>query len=283
MYQTKQEELVDTDKPGDIMNLQTETYKYTQMTLKITLCLIAISSIIACGASKSKGGLSAISTYTGSSSSTSGTSSNSYIADCSQSNYDSKNPELQVELMKYVDIYGNSRNDMVRLKFTKVPSGWKVGNWDLVIRKWAVSPNNQSTVDQTPLPYQFEKRGSGGFSLVHPQSYVYQIFNYQEVQAMAASASMTEGSFFDQVSLVINLRGDTSSYQALRIQFSQGASGSVETYVDVLIPSFYANPSTYNADSRHPYTLQNLHPLKDKMGQGWTDQQFLDFSKGFCF
>ncbi len=247
-----------------------------QKILKITLCIIAIATVVSCGSSKSSEGFGS-----NSSSSTVTPIGQESLADCSQDNF--ANNELGVQVMKYVDAYGQPRTDLVRLKFTKVPSGWKVGNWDLVIKRWAVSPDNQSSIDSSPLYYQFEKRTASGFSLIHPTDYKYQLFNYDEVKQMVDYSKISETSFFNEVSLLVSLKGDSNSFQVLRVQFSTGISGPVETYVDVLIPSFQADPAKYNADTRHPGTLRALHPLKDKVGQAWSQQQFLDFTKGYCF
>lgn len=248
----------------------------THQILRITLCLIAIASVVGCGKSKSTENSAGENT-----SSLSSVVSQSSLADCSQDNF--ANPELKVQVMKYIDSYGQPRTDLVRIKFPKIPSGWKLADWDLVVKRWAVSPDNQSSIDDTALFYQMEKRTASGFSVIHPTNYAYQMFNYTEVKQMASYAGISESTFFNEVSLVVNLRGDSNSFQVLRIQFSNGVSGAVETYVDVLIPSFQANPAEYNADSRHPATLRVLHPLKDKLGQSWSQQQYVDFTKAYCF
>lgn len=247
-----------------------------QTTLKLALCFIAIATIVSCGSSKSSDGF-------GSNDSTSTTpvATNESLAYCSQDI--AANSELKVQVMQYVDIYGQAHADILRLKFLKIPSGWKISDWDLVLKRWAVSPDNKSTIDDSPLHFQFEKRTASGFSLIHQSDYSYQMFNYKEVEQMATYSNINESSFFSNVSLLVSLKGDSTSYQALRVQFSQDANGAVETYVDLLIPTFLADPAKYNADTRHPATLQFLHPMKDKLGQAWSASQYQDFAKSFCF
>lgn len=191
------------------------------------------------------------------------------------------NADLKVRVMQYVDQYGQARPDYVRIQFVKVPSSWSTSNLDMSVKRWAVSPDNKSSMDETPLYYKFERKVASGFQVL--ANYDYQVFNYTEVKQMATYANIDESAFFNQASILVNLKGDATSFQALRIQFAQGASGSISTYVDVLIPSFQADPAKYNADSRHPYTLQVLHPLKDKLGQAWTQSQYYDFTRSFCF
>ncbi len=245
-----------------------------QKALQVGLCVVAIAALVGCGKSKSSDGFGSTNN-----SSTSPSSSDA-IAQCSQDV--ANNSNIKVQVMQYVDQYGQARTDYVRVKLSKIPSTWMTSNWDLNVKRWAVSPDNKSSMDNTALYYQFEKRTASGFQLL--SNYSYQVFNWDEVQQMADYAGIDDGAFFNSVSLLVNLKGDSGSFQALRVAFSQGgANGSVIHYVDVLIPTFQADPAKYNADSRHPYTLQILHPLKDKAGQGWTQSQYLDFTKSFCF
>lgn len=243
-----------------------------QRSLQVGLCVLAIAALMGCGNSKTSNGIGS-----NDSSSTVTPSTNDALAVCSQDV--AGNSELKVRVMQFVDQYGQSRPDYVRVQLLKIPSGWSTSTWDLNIKRWAVSPDNNSSMDNTALGYQFERRTTSGFQLIH--SNTYQVFNYDEVKSMAAYAGMSASNFFSQASLLVNLKGDSGSFQALRIQFSDGAS--VETHVDVLIPTFQADPAKYNADPRHPYTLQVLHPLKDKLGQSWSQSQYYDFTRSFCF
>jgi hypothetical protein len=248
-----------------------------QKGLQIGLCLIAMAALVGCGTSKSSEGFGS-----NDNSSTVTPSGTDAMALCSQDV--AGNSELKVRVMQFVDQYGQARPDYVRLQFLKIPSGWKIGNWDMNIKRWAVSPDNKSSIDETALYYQFEKKSSTSFSLIHPSDYSYQVFNYEEVEDMSEFVGVDPGAFFNRHTILVNLKGDGSSFQALRVQFSVGgAAGEVETFVDVLIPTFQADPAKYNADTRHPYTLQILHPLKDKVGQSWTQAQYYDFTRGFCF
>jgi hypothetical protein len=247
-----------------------------QKTLQVSLCLIALAGLIGCGKSKSSD--DGFGTTNNSSNVTN--SSTDALALCSQDMSD--NADLKVRVMQYVDQYGQARPDYVRVQFLKVPSNWSTTNLDMNVRRWAVSPDNKSSMDTTSLSYQFERKVSAGFQLL--TDYSYQVFNYSEVKQMAAFAGIAETSFFNQASILVNLKGDSSSFQALRIQFTGAdSSGTIASYVDVLIPTFQADPAKYDADPRHPYTLQVLHPLKDKLGQAWTQAQYYDFTRSFCF
>lgn len=194
----------------------------------------------------------------------------------------SNHSDLQVHLMQAVDAYNQPIEGFVRLKFIKAPTGWASGNWDMMMYRWTAAPDNSTSLDSQPLQYQFEKRVSSGFQMLSNNSYQY--FNWEEIQQMGEYSGINAASpqsFFTTATLLVNLRGSTNSYQVLRVTFRQ--NGVIMKEADVLIPVYYANPAKYNADARHPLTLQVLHPMKDKVGQNWAEQTYTEFAQGFCF
>ena len=250
-----------------------------QKSLQIALVLMAVASLVGCGSSKtgSEGFGSADNASTGGGPS----STDDAFALCSQ-NLSSTGDSFQVRLMQYKDAYNQTRADYVRLQFKVAPAAWQAGNWDMMIYRWTAAPDNNTSIDSTRLAYQFERRTASGFQLLHSNTYT--IFNFEEIQQMGAYANIPASSpqeFFNTASLLVNLRDSTNSFQVLRVVFKQGST--VVSQSDVLIPTFQANPAKYNADSRHPSTLQALHPLKDKMGQSWTEANYFEFANAFCF
>ncbi len=192
--------------------------------------------------------------------------------------------DMNINVEQYVDAYNSPRTDLLRLRFKVAPAAWMNNNWDLQIYRWAASPDGSPSIDSSPLYYQFEKKSGAGFSLIHPSSYKYNIFNWTEVTGMATYAGLKSGTpqeFFNAVNLVVNVNDTTNTYQVLRVVLRQG--GTVARQVDLLIPSFEADPARYKENTRHPELLQNLHPLKSYMGQTWTQANYLQFSQNFCF
>lgn len=255
-----------------------------QKPLQVALIVIALLSIVGCGTSKTggEGFGSADQSSTGEPS-----TSTDALALCSQ-NLSTTGDNFQVRLMQYKDNFNQTRADYVRLQFKIAPAAWQAGNWDMMVYRWTAAPDNSTSLDSSRLSYQFERRTASGFQLLHSNSY--SIFNYDEVEGMAAyanthlNANLSASSpqaFFNDVSLLVNLRDSTNSFQVLRVVFKQGSS--VVSQADVLIPTFQANPAKYNTDARHPSVLQALHPLKDKLGQSWTEANYYEFANTFCF
>lgn len=241
-----------------------------------TLFFIALATALtACGSSKSGDGYGEATL-----SSTSATSSSDALAVCSK---DGTNlSDFQVAVEQYVDLYGQTRNDMVRLRFIKAPLDWKTNNLDLTIYRWSASPSGAVTTDSSPLYFQFERKVSGGFQTLSNTAYRY--FNWTEIVQMGTYANIsttTPQSFFDTASIVIDIKDPNGAYQALQVVLFQGSSAARR--VDVLIPTFQADPAKYNADPRHPAVLQQLHPLKNLLGQNWSQSQYDQFAKAFCF
>lgn len=266
--------------PLALSSIQLGEFMKTVQTkwFQIGLAVLALGALVGCGSSKSNSdGFGAVD-----SSSTSTPSSSVAQAVCSQDV--AGQSDLQVRLMQFVDSYSQTRSDYVRLQFRIAPAEWQTSNWDMLIYRWTAAPDNSTSMDSTPLYYQFEKKVPAGFQLLHSQSY--QVMNWSEIQSYAQAVNVnaaTPQDFFMTASLLVNLKDMTNSYQVLRVVFRDKTTGAVAKSADVLIPSFLADPAKYNADSRHPITLQVLHPLKDKLGQSWTQANYYEFARAFCF
>lgn len=232
-------------------------------------------ALAACGSSKTGDSYGSADT-----SSAATPSSSDALAVCSKDG--SALSDFQVALEQYVDMYGQTRNDMVRLRIVKAPIDWKNSNLDLGIYRWSASPSGAVSTDSTPLYYQFERKVSGGFQTLTSMAYRY--FNWGDIVQMGTFANISTTSpqtFFDTATLVVDLKDSTGAYQALQVVLWQGNAAAKK--VDILIPTFSADPAKYNADARHPSILQQLHPLKNLLGQSWSQTQYDQFARAFCF
>jgi hypothetical protein len=143
-------------------------------------------------------------------------------------------------------------------------------------------------LDNSELNFQFEKKVSGGFQLIKDasnNSLTYRKFNWNDIVQMGTYASISTTSpqaFWNIASIVVDVRDTTNSYQALQIVLWD-SSGTAARKVDLLIPTFQADPAKYNADSRHPQVLRNIHPLKALLGQSWSQTNYDQFARAFCF
>lgn len=250
----------------------------TQTGLKILLVVAALFSLSACG-KKSSGGSGFADSASNSADSSGGSTALSYAV-CSKDM--SGLSDFQVRLEQYVDNYGQAQGNLVRLQVYKAPSAWSSANWDLQVYRWTASPDGSTSIDSSPLAYQFDRKVSGGFQNMANINYT--IFNWDEIVQMGAYAGISTSSpqsYFNTATLVVDIRDSSASYQVLQVVLRN--NGTVVKKVDVLIPQFLADPALYNADNKHPAILQALHPLKDQVNQGWSQANYAEFAKSFCF
>ena len=89
-----------------------------------------------------------------------------------------------------------------------------------------------------------------------------------------SSFGVTVSNFFDRHLIV--LTGISFEYDVLQIALfdkSQETATSPVSWVEVLIPAFYADPKDYNAFHQSP-ALRRLHPYHGQEDNGWTRSQY---------
>lgn len=256
--------------------------------MKLSLAIGALWWLTGCGSSKSSGGgFDAASTDQ---SSTVGPSD--ALANCST---DVANlADFQVQVMQYGSGLTPSRPDLLRVKIIKIPQDYVDQNWKVVMYRWTVAASGNTSIDQTALSYQFERKNSySSFQQIisGTANNTYRAFYGEQIQGMVDYANQfnsyaplsgaTPADFFQGATFLVNIKDVYNAYQVLRISLK--SNDSVMREVDVLIPTFQADPALYNADSRHPAVLQQLHPQKSKLGGNWTKDQYAEFARASCF
>lgn len=261
---------------------------FANNTMKLTLAIGALWWLTSCGSSKSSGG-----GFDSASTDGSVIASDAAIATCSSDV--AALADFQVQVMQYGSETVSNKPDLVRVKIVKAPQEYIAEDWEVLMYRWTVADDGTNqAIDNDPLYFQFERKDTYSTfqqmtSSTAPVSY--QAFYGGQVQQMVdyanqftsyspLSASSATG-FFQKATFLVNLRDLKSAYQVIRIVLKK--SGTVMREVDVLIPSFQADPALYNADSRHPTALQQLHPLKSKLGGTWTKDQYSEFARSSCF
>jgi hypothetical protein len=261
--------------------------------LKFSAMLMAIVSLSACGST-----VSSIGFGSANSASTAPTDPSSAIAKCSKDM--SGLSDFQIRVEAAFDSFGTLRPDYVRVSIVTSPSNWSSSDYDLQFYRWTATSNGTSTstsLDSSALGLQFERTlGPNYYQLLSNNSGVapvYTIINASEIksygQAAGLSSYSTPKAVLDQAHFLVNLRDRSGAFQVIRAVLYQKNTRTVVRQVDALIPQFYANPATYNAQLNstgnlaHPTVLQALHPLKAYIGQGWSESQYQSFMDGFCF
>lgn len=283
-----------------------KTFK-AQNILKVGLLLTALFFLAGCGASKtSSGGFDEASTGDGD-----GDSSSDAIATCSKDVVNLS--DFQVRAMVYTDAYGATRSNYINIKIVKAPAEFKTSNWKLNMYRWGAVGTGVTTIQdpEDRLTYQFHRAiQTPRFPEILPAgSTEYYRFSGQQILGNGSDIAglvpyanqytgfptidgATATSFFNGVVLRVDLRDSTNTFSAVRLVLRDQSGNDMRT-LDILIPAFKADPNKYNSESwtvagtevpRHPVALQNIHPLRNYVGQTDVAQAFYyEASRAFCF
>jgi len=279
----------------------------TQNILKAGLLLTALCFLSACGASKTtSGGFDSASTDGGTTD-----DSGDAIATCSKDVLNLS--DFQVRAMVYTDAYGATRSNYINIKIVKAPAAFKDSNWKLQMFRWGAVGSGVTTIQdpEDRLTYQFQRAiQSPRFPSILPEgSTEYYRFsgaqilgNGSDVAGLVPYANQytgfptidgsTASNFFNGVVLRVDLRDSSNTFSAIRLVLRDQSGTDMRT-LDILVPSFKADPNKYNAETwtvagssvlRHPVSLQNIHPLKNYTGQSNIAQSFYyEAARAFCF
>lgn len=244
---------------------------------------LVIPFTVACGSSKTTKSV-------GEFSSSSTDSSSKVVATCSAD--PAGLTDFSATLTAFSDAFGNINMRFVRLKITKLTTDFDSNKWDLMLYRWTASPTGSTSLDPKPLFFHPERKTSNGFQKLiqsrHEGLNGYQVLNYDEIKQLGMYANINAASaqiFLQTVDFLVDLNDETGNYKVLRVALKDSGGNEMKK-LDILIPPFYANPLVYrqpgDPSSRKADVLFNLHPLTSNLGQGWTDEQYLGFTKNFC-
>lgn len=196
---------------------------------------------------------------------------------------DSQN--LSVQLRQYEDVPGNPRNDLIRVKFLNSPTGLAdTSSSYIAFYRWKADSKGAVYQDSTPLKLRVDSLTSYNFV---PISNFSTALNWPLMSQVSDQRGLTiknPTDFFTQFSLTVDLQDPYADYDALKIVYYEN-NVATQT-LDILLPTFYADPNQYQYDTQglvRPNVLQNLHPLKTMMGQIWPQTTFSTRMNQFCF
>lgn len=200
---------------------------------------------------------------------------NKPVASCSA---DTSTSDLHAKSMIMVNAYGQIDANQMRFKLSSLPTGFLTDEWDLQVRQWTEDGSGNSVLSG-PLSFYFERKVSYGYETV--SSSQFNILNMDEIRQMYTSVTGTTGAD-STIRDYFNFRIPTgsSNYHVLRLTMRLKNNGAIQREIDILMPSFYAKPSDYQA---YRPSLYFLHPMKSRAGQSWTDAQWKGFTDAFCF
>lgn len=242
----------------------------TSTLLKGLVLGTAASFMVGCGPSKSTNETSLASSAVPASV----LNSNKTLAYCSQAA--STEGDIDATLTAYFDAYGTPNARYVRLKFRTMPAAFSSQNWDMRLYAYTGASATLTSVWGYP-----EKVTNGSLQVIDANK-KYTWLNFTESQQIANASGVNSSSpqsIFNAIDLLIDLKDTSGALKVLRI-YMIATDGSTARRVDILIPSFSADPAEYAAD--HSSALQALHPLKSEAGSGLTAAQYQSLSNAFC-
>lgn len=239
--------------------------------LKLFLAISMLALTVGCGSSKTVSDDGSVDLG----SSDPITPDNKPVASCSM---DTSTSDLHAKAMAMVNAYGQTDANQMRFKLSSLPAGFLTDEWDLQVRQWTEDGSGNSVLS-APLSFYFERKVSYGYETVSASQF--NILNMDEIRQMYTYATGSSGSD-SAVRDYFNFRIPTgsSNYHVLRLTMRLKNNGAIQREIDILMPSFYAKPSDYQA---YRPSLYFLHPMKSRAGQSWTDAQWKGFTDAFCF
>jgi hypothetical protein len=202
--------------------------------------------------------------------------------------------DVDIKVMAYTDANGNRNNSFVRLKFLSVPTAFTNSGYDIHIVKWTASPTGVVSPASNEAPLyvnskfeiqqgaQFNNASNWGFNAGGAGCSTCLSLDWYNFQLLAQQNNVTLNSsqdFFDKFNLLMDLNDPNGDWKVLQVQFKN--NGTTVKHVNILIPTFDANPEDY--EKTHAAVLNNLHPFISKKGQGFTSSQFQSFANAHCF
>ncbi len=276
--------------------------KYLQQSMTAVLLLSMGALLIGCGSSKVSSGEAIVaSTSTPTTDTTTTIQGKTYgLANCSKSMSDSG---FQVQLT-------GMSTQMMRLQILSLPADFKTTGVTIRVHKASVASDGSKNEDATQLPFRFEIRNSSGLIEPLASQYTYRSFDYSMMEKMMDYAKCNSDlltkkyfedvsyectvagfnnyygatnptdRFFKSVNFLVDTQDATNSFQILKVALESADGRTTYATTEILIPRFIADPQAYK--NTHPDALFQLHPLKDKLGQTWTDAQLVSLSSPFC-
>lgn len=212
--------------------------------------------------------------------STTPTPSNKALVRCSQDNGPASS-DFKVKLTAIVDSAGQVNSQFMRVQITSLPSDFDSNNLEISFYRKSVNSQGVQSSDATALKFQlYDNARSRSFG---PISDVVSADEMKE-DALANNVLFENSQkFLTRNPLMLDTRDLTGNYQVLLavIRPKNGGANQVVRSVQLLLPQYIADPNEYSLSK--PAFLTSLHPLKDKIGQTWSESQWLAFTDAFCF
>ncbi len=191
-----------------------------------------------------------------------------------------------INLMSFVGPSGSTVMRYMRAKIPSLTYGVDDSTVSIKFFRWGAS--GTGTTSQVPVNFQFTDNSKlllvgGNNGTISGQSF--SILSTAIVKDFLSKNGLTVTSLSDVVNhanFLIDLVDSSSAVKALKMAIY--VNGTVAEEIDLLLPSFAADPVVYASDSiNHPPVLANLHPFASRSGQGMSAETLASEAIGFCF
>lgn len=173
-------------------------------------------------------------------------------------------------------------NDKINLKLTKIPAYFNQSLQYIQFWKWQA--NSKGVVDMAKDPLYFKVVDiNSNIVMLDSKKILY----WGDLASLASKYQVTSAlELFKKVRIVVDLEDPQAEYDVIKIvMYNMDNTVVSGSNLDMLLPVFDANPSRYATEpsgSARATVLQNLHPFKSSVGQGWTSSYFQTKADEFC-
>jgi hypothetical protein len=171
-------------------------------------------------------------------------------------------------------------NEKIFVKITKIPAAFSESKHYLQFFTWQTNSKGVSSGSDRALNFDIIDIATNTY-LVRNVKTLY----WRDLSSVAQRLLATNPTdFFKKVRILVDLEDPYAEMDVLRLDYFDLNNARVNR-VDALLPVFDADPSRYAVESNgatRPSNLQNLHPFRAMLNQGWSANKFKTESQKFC-
>jgi hypothetical protein len=229
-----------------------------QTNIRILLTLGFLVALSACGPANTKAQSSDLGS-TGTTTTTTSTTSNKVIATCNRASSSSTSYKIAAQMS------GSTFDpSWANLTFTSIPSSFQSGTIMYQFFKGQATSDSTLTYNSSAVPFYIYDTVTGAYLSETP----YTSLKWSDVKSLISGVS-SASTFLSRVIFLLSLNDSAGAYQTLSLRSYTISSGATVDIAEMLLPTFYANPSDYAYTSTgavRESVLQNLHPLRGQTG-----------------
>lgn len=187
-----------------------------------------------------------------------------------------EDPLITAQLMVFYDQYNNYRPDFLRVYIPKIHPDFEKANYQIVFRKWKADVTGETFQDTTPLKLWAERKTDRLLASTVMNSLQWEQFSTEIGKAFGTTFTLKDA--FTKFSFVVDLKDLTGSFDVLKLSVYKDEEWMKDW--NILIPAFYAHPTTYATNQNG--VLAQLHPFYGKEGSG-SGTELAQQLNSYCF